>query len=481
MKHLTVYLKQPAICRAWALALAASLAFFACSNGDDVAGGVTDIGNSIAREPDTTKIAGTVVDMQGNRMPAARLSLYWDNGYAIEDSLEAVADSNAQFEFRVASNDLHGYLQNGRTTVIQYADSAKGVVNVFAGVYLYARSGSLSGISLPPNGKATEVRIGSRKALRGSMSGVASGKVHIGGTHLSADIQEDGSFSFDSIPPGMMEELIYSENDSVLGYIPFTIQDEGDSVVLPQLENYDGFLWNPDLPMLADAYGFSSYHTDYVVRFDTSRSAVDINMTGDEQVFNHNGKLADSVNYVDGVKGKAVLLEPGQYIDLDTLNPTGGDFTLSLWTKWNGPNGEHQVLFCQRAYWSDSTSRFQWHYEVNSGSFAVMKSMPGRPEAVFFGDSTSVPVGEWAMLTLVSRDHKVSMYVNGKPVAIAGSDGTEFVGEFVPNELTRSVPFRIGGDEIETETWNGAIDEIRIESIAHSPEWIKIRYDNLKP
>ena len=106
MKRLIVYLKQPAICRAWMLALAASLAFFACSNGDDVAGGVTDIGNSIAREPDTTKIAGTIVDMQGNKMPAARLTLYWDNGYAIEDSLEAVADSNAQFEFKVASNDL---------------------------------------------------------------------------------------------------------------------------------------------------------------------------------------------------------------------------------------------------------------------------------------------------------------------------------------------------------------------------------------
>ena len=69
------------------------------------------------------------------------------------------------------------------------------------------------------------------------------------------------------------------------------------------------------------------------------------------------------------------------------------------------------------------------------------------------------------------------MYVNGKPVAIAGSDGTEFAGEFVPNELNRSVPFRIGGDEIETETWNGAIDEIRIESIARSPEWIKAMYE----
>ena len=110
-----------------------------------------------------------------------------------------------------------------------------------------------------------------------------------------------------------------------------------------------------------------------------------------------------------------------------------------------------------------------------------MKSMPGSPEAVYFGDSTSVPVGEWAFLVLVSKNHKVSMYVNGEPIAIAGSDGTEFAREFVPNELKRSVPFRIGGDEIETETWNGAIDEVRVESIARSPEWIEVMYERLKP
>lgn len=440
----------------------------ACSNGDEVAGGVTDIGNSVARESDTVWVRGTVVDMQGNKVPVARLALYWDNGYAVEDSLEAVADSNAQFEFKVWRNDVQK-----NDNVLSVVDSARGVVNRFAGFYLYAESGTLSGVTLPSGQKDAEIRIGSRKALRGSISGAASGKVHIGGTHLSADVQEDGSFSFDSIPPGVQEELIYSESDSVLGYIPFTIEDAGDTVVLPELENYDGFLWNPDLSLLADAYGFTSYHTDYVRWADTNWTTVNIEMNGDEQVFDHNGKLADSVNYVDGVKGKAVLLGPGQYLDLDTLNPTGGDFTLSLWTKWNGPNGEHQVLFCQRAYWSDSTSRFQWHYEVNRGSFAVMKSMPGYPEAVFFGDSSAVPVGEWAYLALVSKGGMVTMYVNGESVGEAQA--------FTPNELKRSVPFRVGGDEIETETWNGAIDRVSIETRARSPEWIKARYMESKP
>ena len=448
------------------IAFLVALLVSACSNGDKVAGGVTDIGNSVAREPDTIRVSGTVVDMQGNKVPAARIALYWDDGVEIVDSRETVADSNAQFEFKVWRSDAQK-----NDNILSVVDSARGVVNRFAGLYLYAESGSLSGLVLPPSGKAGEIRIGSRKALRGSISGAAAGKVHIGGTRFAADVQEDGSFSFDSIPPGVQEELIYSEGDSVLGYIPFTIQDAGDTVVLPQLENYSGFLWSPDLSLLDDAYGFTSYHTDYVRWADTGWTTMNIEMNDDEYVFDHDGKLADSVNYVDGVKGKAVLLGPGQYLDLDTLNPTGGDFTLSLWTKWNGPNGEHQVLFCQRAYWSDSTSRFQWHYEVNSGSFAVMKSMPGYPEAVFFGDSTAVPVGEWAFLVLVSNGGMVRMYVNGEPVGEAQA--------FTPNELKRSVPFRVGGDEIETETWNGAIDRVSIETRARSPEWIRAMYESV--
>ncbi len=80
------------------------------------------------------------------------------------------------------------------------------------------------------------------------------------------------------------------------------------------------------------------------------------------------------------------MLDKGPYIDLDTLNLTNGDFTLSLWTKWNGPN-----------------------------------------------------------------------------------------------KLNRSVPFRIGGNEIETETWNGAISHVTVETRARSPEWIMALYSSFSP
>lgn len=466
MKHLTVYLKQPAICRAWVLALAVSLAFFACSNGDDVAGGVTDIGNSIAREPDTLRYFGVVHDLQGRAVPAARVVAYLDDSKEIVDSLETVADST-------------GFFKLGPIPMSQARE---------AWPRFYAESEGQSGLrgnSLSYVRKDT-ICIGPHKTVSGRMAGTTSGYMRIRGTHLRSPIGEDGSFAFDSIPAGYKMDLVYVQDDSAIARFEFTALESKDTLRLPELEVNGEWLTSGDMPVIADYYGFDYYlpydYPEYLPNgYGDPEIKVFLGMERNVNVFNHDSSVADNVNYVEGISGKAVLLEPGQFIDLDSLDPTSGDFTLSLWTKWNGPNGEHQVLFSQRAYWSDSTSRFQWHYEVNSGTFAVMKSMPGWPEAVYFGDSTSVPVGEWAFLVLVSKNRHVSMYVNGEPVPIAGSDGTEFAGEFVPNELNHSVPFRIGGDEIETETWNGAIDEIRIESIARSPEWINALYKMKKP
>lgn len=464
MKNRQVYLKLSRNCVACVMSLAFSLTFLACSSSEDVAGGVTDIGNSIAREPDTLRYFGVVQDLQGRAVPAARVVAYLDNSKEIVDSLETVADSTGFFKLGPITR-----FSELKKMPLFYAES-KGQSGLRGDGLSYVRKDTIC--------------IGPHKTVSGKISGATSGYMRIPGTHLRSPIAEDGSFAFDSIPSGYRMDLVYMQNDSAIAQFEFTALGSMDTLKLPELSVNGDMLTSSDMSVIASYYGFHYYLPDYYYLpngYGNPEIQKVLHMDGDVKVLNHDSSLVDNINYVEGVRGEAVLLEPGQFIDLDTLNPTGGDFTLSLWTKWNGPNGEHQVLFSQRDYWSDSTSRFQWHYEVNSGTFAVMKSMPGSPEAVYFGDSTSVPVGEWAFLVLVSKNHKVSMYVNGEPIAIAGSDGTEFAGEFVPNELNRNVPFRIGGDEIETETWNGALDEIWVESVARSPEWIEVMYEQLKP
>ena len=260
------------------------------------------------------------------------------------------------------------------------------------------------------------------------MSGANSGFVRIKGTSLKAEIADDGSFEFDLAPAGKRILLQYVRDDLAVATFAVSTAGASDSIALPEfIETY-------------------------------------LSMDGKERVFENDSTLAESVDYVDGIFGKAIALKPGQFIDLGELDPTNGDFTISLWTKWKGTNGNHQILAAQRSYWSDSTSKFQWHFDNVDGMFAVMKSAPKVPVEITFGDSSVVPVDEWSFLVLVSKDNQVSMYVNGKQVGETSS--------FTSNPLEKAVPFRIGGNEIPTETWNGLLDEVRVENVARDLEWI---------
>ena len=63
-----------------------------CSMSDETAGGVTDIGNSVA--------SGIVVTEANQPAAHARVVAYYDNWdkTAIEDSVEVVADDKGKFE-----------------------------------------------------------------------------------------------------------------------------------------------------------------------------------------------------------------------------------------------------------------------------------------------------------------------------------------------------------------------------------------------
>lgn len=349
-------------------------------------------------------VAGRVLDVAGSPVAHARVVAYIDNSTAVEDSVETVSDAKGNYEL-VFNRDVSG-------------DT----------VMLYAELDSLVALENVESSQNFDLQVSAKKKLVGSVSGANSGFVRIKGTSLKAKIADDGSFGFDLAPAGKRILLQYVRDDLAVATFAVSTAGSSDSIALPEfIETY-------------------------------------LSMDGKERVFENDSTLAESVDYVDGIFGKAIALKPGQFIDLGELDPTNGDFTISLWTKWKGTNGNHQILAAQRSYWSDSTSKFQWHFDNVDGKFAVMKSAPKVPVEITFGDSSVVPVDEWSFLVLVSKDNQVSMYVNGKQVGKTSS--------FTSNLLGKAVPFRIGGNEIPTETWNGLLDEVRVENVARDLEWI---------
>lgn len=349
-------------------------------------------------------VAGRVLDVAGSPVAHARVVAYIDNSTAVEDSVETVSDAKGNYEL-VFNRDVSG-------------DT----------VMLYAELDSLVALENVESSQNFDLQVSAKKKLVGSVSGANSGFVRIKGTSLKAKIADDGSFGFDLAPAGKRILLQYVRDDLAVATFAVSTAGSSDSIALPEfIETY-------------------------------------LSMDGKERVFENDSTLAESVDYVDGIFGKAIALKPGQFIDLGELDPTNGDFTISLWTKWKGTNGNHQILAAQRSYWSDSTSKFQWHFDNVDGKFAVMKSAPKVPVEITFGDSSVVPVDEWSFLVLVSKDNQVSMYVNGKQVGETSS--------FTSNLLEKAVPFRIGGNEIPTETWNGLLDEVRVENVARDLEWI---------
>lgn len=442
-----------------------------CSDSNDVAGGVTDIGNSVA--------TGIVLDVAGTPVARARVVAYYDSWQqdGIEDSVETVTDAEGKFELNLDGNKA---------------------------AVLFASAGDSSGFAklVQPkiSARSTEqqtVTIAQHKIYSGQIADRNTGIVRIVGSNATTKLDADGYFIFYDMPSGDIT-LTYSDtsassdNGQLQSHLEFNTYGEKQIYVLPKMN-----FWEADTSWLTVSrmeHYSEKGHDGIIIAAPESEdwtpassasapassdSAINLLLTmdGSESVYDNDTTPATKVEYVEGVSGKAILLKPGQFISLDSLDPTGGNFTLSLWTKWNGTNGKHQILFSQRAYWSDSTSRFQWHFEHCTGWFTAMKSTPGDPYAIYFGDSSIVPVGKWSHLALISRNKKVSMYVNGEVMHFKDEKGDDYTEwKFVPNDLKRKVPFRVGGDEVSTETWNGAIDEVLIETVAHDANWVKEQY-----
>ena len=484
---------------------ALSAGFIACSDSStkDVAGGVTDIGNSLA-------YTGVVVNQNGTSVASARVVAYYDSWEqtSIVDSVVTSTDANGKFEIMVDSG---------------------------ASFVLFASHDNECGYAkVSANSQNQSIAIGSRKNLTSSVNGKTGGFMRVVGNYAKVPLQNDGSFEFNSLPPGDIS-LVYVEDEAPQARLDFTTTGTEKSLTIPALE-----MWNADRRWLT--IGDARYYTgnsfgginvfvpegirlpeetpvdttkDTAVVEPADTNSIRLHMDGDAAVYNNDNTVATSVNYVDGVSGQGILLAQGQFVELKDIDPSAGDFTISLWTNWKGstepapqtvgyqtggfPMGgyqndalqpgvyqgggypvAYQVLFAQRSYWSDSTSRIQMQYDPSVGRALTVVSNGldlstgyawlAKADTEYGG---VLPVDTWTFLSLVYQDGKLFFYVNGElvssPVGIA----------FVPSPVSEPVPFRIGGTEFASDTWNGVLDEVTIDFFARSAESIKAEYQKL--
>ncbi len=488
------------------------------------AGGVTDIGNSIAGK----------IFLSDGVTPAAnaRVVAYEDSwkNVQIADSVVAISDSVGNFILENVKSEMH----------VLYAGKAG------------------ENILLNSIEDSMKVVLGNAKSLSGKISAESSGSVRIVGTNLTAELNANGEFSFDSIPPGNIS-LVYIQDSQSRSSFNFSTTDERSEIALPLLKTFaqtDSVLVVADASLYSDSSFGASFGSSLVtaisVKLESSstetlrnfvmpvkfNNKIDfsafadpdsfsvVSENGAEQnfevdywtphasqgvlwvrldsletgtecvnlyVIRRNGKTAsrafltsDSVLAVLHMNGDAQIhaasdsdkafgfigygatFSAGQYISLDSLNPFAGDFTLSAWALWNGADGTHQVLFAKRAS-ADSTI-FQWYYDNINSAFAVYNvvqwdSIPAATSAI---DSSG-----WNLLCLVSKNDTVSMFVNGT-----------LVGEPVALPLYKTdigVPLRVGGNDVAEESWNGSLDEIRVMNTARSAEWLRMEYVTQRP
>ncbi len=518
-------------------------------NSNQHAGGVTDIGNSIA---------GVVVDGSGKAVPSARVVAYYDSWDQsdVKDSVVVQADAEGKYELNVEKN---------------------------ANIVLFASSGDECGLAATENADKTsrKIAIGKRRIYTSHIAGRLTGEmrvVGVTGDSAVTTLDADGYFIFYNMPPGDIT-LAYSDSSAqesnVKSRVEFTTTGDQNIMVLPELtildndpawltvmdlryyvgEGYAGMLvrnpvsdyWTPvtELPQTdttssrgvsvavpqiddkltgflfpikvntkdfassvnlrnivvvnSETYELLASEIEYwndeealiwvrIAGADSDVTTLNFEVLEDAQLASNLipftlGQKYDAVlsrihfngdektlTEAEGLLGKGAILDEDQFISIDSADLTWGNFTLSMWAKWNGDAGRPQVLASERG---DSTYKFQWILE--DGKFALKKGAPSSAEVFEFDAAPQLQDGEWVHLVLTYdvTNSLWSMYVNGEQLGKSIKFSPAYTGPSM-------VAVRVGGSGHANDAWAGALDEIRVESLVRSSQWIKAVYETQK-
>jgi hypothetical protein len=160
------------------------------------------------------------------------------------------------------------------------------------------------------------------------------------------------------------------------------------------------------------------------------------------------GTVYGGATWVSGVTGGALSLNgTNAYAATSKVVSTQIDnITMSAWVKWNGATSDHQVILNNGSTATSGYSIFLDHGNGNklsllAGGIAVMSSQ------------TTLPVGQWALITATRSAGTWNLYVNGAAVAITNGGTTPHV----PAGTTT-----IGAAQGGIQNFNGSVDDVRL-------------------
>jgi len=239
----------------------------------------------------------------------------------------------------------------------------------------------------------------------------------------------------------------------------------------------------PEAPYLSD--GAAVFHSDFgfsgVWHFNEdpsagsgavrNRSANDFHGTPSSSM--------TSANLVSGVVGGALMFDGEEDNIRAGLLDLSGNYTLSCWIKMEHQDGIHtnwRFIIKEPAYtlWYDNDDRRWGGFRAEHYAY-IPDADSSRWVGIYQDSENSHPnhtaeFGVWSHIAATWDGEKIRLFINGEAV-----DSTVALDDIGQPPLPSERQLLFGGRT--DERFKGIMDEVRIEHVARSTEWIRLNYE----
>ena len=199
----------------------------------------------------------------------------------------------------------------------------------------------------------------------------------------------------------------------------------------------------------------------------------------DKPTTNTTGIIGDAQEF--GVNQLLVIRPPGAKPDRRvSCMPSGNaDRTMSAWVNSTGFEGRNWAQ-ASIGGWGEP-ERGQ---KPNMGLSYMTMTGRGQPRFHLYGFdprcASPLPRDEWRHVALAVYGNMVRFYIDGILEQTINNNGEE-VSKLGTLRTPVSTPVDLGDHGNGRGPFNGALDEVRFESVARSANWLKLSFENQKP